>query len=63
MNRIKQVVEELEDKLDKIQDLWTVREKELGQKAQVSELESAMKTVSYYMYIYTRIFPLQYLLR
>ena len=46
MNQIKRAVEQLEGQLDKIQELWKERQWELGRKMHLSELETAMKTVS-----------------
>ncbi len=47
LNQIKKAVEHLEGALDKIQALWRERERDLGHKMQLSELETAMKTVSF----------------
>ena len=46
MTSIKRTVEHLENKLDKITELWQDKEKVVGQTMQLSELELAMKTVS-----------------
>ena len=45
MNSVKQSVELLEAKLEKIRYLWRERQIDLGRKMQLSELETAMKTV------------------
>ena len=46
MNNLKRTVEQLENKLDKITELWQGQERSAGQNMQLSELELAMKTVS-----------------
>ena len=46
MNTIKREVEGLERELDNITIMWQNKEKEIGQKMQMSDLEQAMKTVS-----------------
>ena len=45
MNSIKRTVEHLEHKLDKITDMWQDKERGVGEKLQLSDLETAMKTV------------------
>ena len=46
MNSIKRNVEHLENKLDKITELWQDKERGVGERVKLSEIESAMKTVS-----------------
>ena len=46
MNSIKRTVEHLEHKLDKITDMWQDKERGVGEKLQLSDLETAMKTVT-----------------
>ena len=46
MNSIKRTVEHLENKLDKITEMWQDKERGVGERLQLSELETAMKTVS-----------------
>ena len=45
MNQVKRMVEELENKLDRIQHLWHEKEMLLGAQSKVMEMEEAMKTV------------------
>ena len=47
MNSIKRTVEHLENKLDKITEIWQDKERGVGERMQLSELETAMKTVSH----------------
>ena len=45
LNQVKRSVETLERRLDKLQDFWQERDRELSQTVQYSDLEGAMKTV------------------
>ena len=47
MNAIKRQVEALEREMDDVTLMWQNKEREIGQKMQLSELEQAMKTVSW----------------
>ena len=46
MNSVKRNVEHLENKLDKITEMWLDKERNIGRKSMFSELEIAMKTVN-----------------
>lgn len=46
MNCVKRAVESLESKMDQIKGLFQERKKHMGTRAQLKDLEQAMKTVS-----------------
>ena len=46
MNSVKRMVEHLENKLDKITEMWLDKERHVGRKTMFADLEVAMKTVS-----------------